>query len=143
MNAAIGALALSIALVGCASSPGETAAPQPGFAKINSEIFEPNCTFACHSGGAFAAGGLDMKADPYRTLVDVRPVASVCKADPMVRVAPGDPDKSLVYVKVVAKVEGKPAPCGDGMPAGVDRAALTADEVDVIRAWIEDGAPDD
>jgi hypothetical protein len=143
VKTAVLAIAASLALVGCGETQGPGGAPRPSFAKINTDVFEPNCTYACHSGGEFAAGGLDMKADPYRTLVGVRAVAAVCKSSPMVRVAPGQPDESLVYLKVAAKLEGKPAPCGDGMPAGVDRPALTADEVDAIRAWIEDGAPDD
>ncbi len=137
------ALALSLALAGCGETQGGGPAPGPSFAQINTEIFEPNCTNACHSGGQFAAGGLDMKADPYRTLVDAHAVANACESSPLVRVAPGKPSESLVYLKVVAKLDGKPAPCGDGMPAGVDRAALTADEVDAIRSWIEDGAADD
>lgn len=142
MKAAI-VVALSLALAGCGETQGGGPAPGPSFAKINTEIFEPNCTYACHSGGEFAAGGLDMKADPYRTLVGVRAVADACKESPLVRVAPGKPAESLVYLKVASKLDGTPAPCGDGMPAGADRAPLTAEEVDTIRSWIEDGAADD
>jgi hypothetical protein len=136
------AFGLSIALIGCVGAP-ETAPPQQSFSKINTQIFEPNCTYACHSGGEFAAGGLDMKADPYHTLVGTRPVAGACESSPMMRVDPGQPDQSLVYLKVLAKLEGKAAPCGDVMPLGVDRPSLTADEVDAIRSWIEEGALDD
>jgi hypothetical protein len=131
-----------VGLVGC-GAPETPGAPSVGFAEINHQVFEPNCTFACHSGGEFAAGGLDMKTEPYATLVGKRAVAGACKSSSLVRVAPGEPQQSLVYLKVVAKLEDEPAPCGDGMPAGVDRHALTTDDVDAIASWIEGGALDD
>ena len=50
-------------------------------------------------------------------------------------IEPGDPDKSLVWLKVN---EGT-APFGNRMPLSVE--ALSADQVELVRAWIEAGAP--
>jgi hypothetical protein len=134
---------LALGLSACAGAPETNALPASSFSRINTDVFEPNCTFACHSGGEFAAGGLDMKEDPYGSLVRARPTAMECRGSEMLRVAPGKPDESLVYVKVRAKLDGVAPPCGEGMPSGANRAALDADDTEAIRAWIEAGAPDD
>ncbi len=80
-------------------------------------------------------GRLDMHQESlaYANLVeamsDNRPDAGC--AD-MVRVVPGDPEASLLYRKV-AEIDL----CGKRMPP---RDALPADEIEIIRAWIEAGA---
>jgi hypothetical protein len=52
-----------------------------------------------------------------------------------IRVVPGDPDKSLLYLKLA----GHP-PCGDPMPA---TGALDAAKVEIVRSWIAAGAKKD
>jgi hypothetical protein len=52
-------------------------------------------------------------------------------------VTPGDPDESYPFAKLTgtqSKVGGR----GDSMPAGQGR--LPPNEIELIRAWIQDGA---
>jgi hypothetical protein len=133
-------LALSaVAVPGC---DVEEPPPGPTFARVNEEILKPNCTFACHSGGDNAAGGLDLSVDPYSVLVGAAPTALACEGVAMKRVAPGDPMTSLVYVKVLAKQENVEPICGDVMPPAPE-PALTQAQLDLVRAWIAAGAPND
>ena len=137
-----------MALVGVQGCGGEDGAAEveegpPRYADIEATIFQPACTFACHSGGEFAAGGLDMQAPPRTSLLEVPAKAKVCADSGWRRVVAGRPEESLLYVKVAAKIEGTEAPCGDTMPAGVDRPALSAEDIERVRAWIEAGALED
>ena len=136
------ALLVLAAAAGCGDGAESEPEPEeaPSYAEIEQQIFAPACTFACHSGGEFAAGGLDMQSPGHAALVDVPATAAVCADTEWKRVVPGRPEQSLLYVKILAKLEGTPAPCGDGMPAGSNKPALSADEVESIRAWIAAGA---
>ena len=138
---------LAALLVFVAAAPGcdveePTPPAKPTFARVNEEILKPSCTFACHSGGDNAAGGLDLSEDPYGVLVGTEPTALACVGVAMKRVAPGDPNTSLVYVKLVAKQENVDPICGDVMPPAPS-PALTQDQLDLVRAWIAAGAPND
>ena len=53
--------------LGCAAESTVEGAPA-GFTAIDTDVFQPSCTFACHSGGDFAAGGLDMVQCPTRAV---------------------------------------------------------------------------
>jgi hypothetical protein len=135
-------IVLAAVSVGCVAAD-ESVAKAPSFSEINKTILSERCTLACHSGGDFAAGGLDLSLSPHAVLVDAKPTAVDCAGSPMKRVVPGNPDASLLYVLVSTKVHGEAAPCGETMPLGADRAALTQGEIDRIRAWILAGAKDD
>jgi len=101
-------------------------------------IFEQRgCTEQlCH--GAAVAGGLDLRAgESYENLID-RPASSVLGA---VRVVPGQKAESLLYINLAAKTlpDQWTAPLRP-MPFGA-LPALTVDELDAVRRWIEYGAP--
>ncbi len=54
-----------------------------------------------------------------------------------IRVIPGDPDGSFI----IQKLEGRPTPLlGDQMPQG-GPPFLDQSTIDVIRQWIQNGAP--
>ncbi len=137
------------ALLGCAALGLVLAASACGnevpttFSGINAQIFSRSCTFACHSGGEFAAGGLDLEGDAYHALVRKPAVAAACLDAGFERVTPGDPDASLLIQKIEAKVDGTHPPCGAEMPSGLRRAALDPDEAEAIRIWVQKGAPND
>ncbi len=84
-----------------------------------------------------------MTGDLHAALIGVPASAAACVGNETPRVVPGDPSKSLLYIKVAAKLDGCAVPCGDTMPLGPDIAPLSASEVELIRAWIAAGAQDD
>jgi hypothetical protein len=132
---------VAMGALGC--DVGDPPSDKPTFSRVNEEILKPNCTFACHSGGVNAAGGLDLSKDPRGQLVDTPPTAFACSGVTMKRIAPGDPDASLVWVKIMAKEHGTDPICGDVMPPGDDTPPLTADETTLLHDWIAAGALDD
>jgi hypothetical protein len=133
------------------SSPGAAATDAPCTAQYNStfevithEIFEKRgCTStACH--GAARSGGLDLRGEGvFDQLVDA-PIGSIpAETHPgLKRVVPGRKDQSLLWLNLAAATlpELWQAPLHP-MPLGLP--PLTFDELDVIRLWIEEGAPRD
>lgn len=90
------------------------------------EIAASSCE-GCHSGGA-AAGSLDLSVDPCVAVVDV----PATNYDGLL-VAPGDPDASVLFQKMIDSGE-----YGGVMPT---TGVLDDDSLDVVYAWILDGAP--
>ena len=93
----------------------------------------------CHNdapsfgGLAFFPGGA---AAAYANLVGVPAGAEdgyQCRASKLVRVQPGDPEVSLIYLKLTNP------PCGSRMPPAAFGVA-TAQEVELVRTWIAGGA---
>jgi len=132
---------LAIVAVACGGSPDESEPAGTTFEAINADVFVPRCTNACHSGGPdIAAGGLDLRDDPGTSLIDHPATASVCKGMGMKRVVPGHPESSLLYLKILSKIDGSEAPCGDGMPSGVQVEPLSSEEAERVRAWIAESS---
>jgi hypothetical protein len=88
-------------------------------------IFAARC-LNCH--GSAALGDLDLGTDAYAALVDVPSAQNAA----VKLVVPGDPAASMLYQKVTGTQTD-----GGSMPPG---STLVADEAEVIRAWIADGA---
>jgi hypothetical protein len=105
------------------------------FAEVYTNVLEPNgcVTSYCHwlIGGPPAAGP---EHNAYVKLVGVASTEQGCGG--MTLVAPGDPDHSLLYLKLSMDQP----PCGSRMPSGQN--PLAAAEVDLVRAWIAGGAPE-
>ena len=89
---------------------------------------------SCHGG----SGGLNMstRAMAYTNLVGVAAAGGSCGSSGLTRVVAGDPGRSLLYEKVA----GAPS-CGARMPRNA--TALTAAQIETIRAWIAAGARND
>jgi hypothetical protein len=128
--------------------------PPPTFTRVYTAIIEAHCTGCHHPGGSgVTVGQLDMSSQgvAYADLVGVAAqgtaagtsgVACAPAVPPFVRVVPGDAAGSLLLDKVAAKRAGTNPPCGSPMPLGV-APPLTEDEVLLIAAWIDAGAPND
>jgi hypothetical protein len=85
----------------------------------------------CHGSGA---GGMSIAPDdPFKTIVNV----TSSEAAPMLRVKPGDPLNSYVYIKL--RCEGGIAG-GGCMPGGGN--AGNPQIAQIFLEWIEAGAPD-
>jgi hypothetical protein len=112
------------------------------FEQIQTVIFERRgCTSAiCH--GASASGGLDLRPEvAYDNLVDQPPQSVSSEQFPgLVRLLPARKDRSLLWLNLAAAVlpEQWEAPLRP-MPLAAD--PLSLEELDLLRMWIEYGAP--
>ncbi len=122
------------------SLAGPTPSLEPTFSSIQAEIFESTdsagrsaCT-NCHSAtGRNPVGGLNLDhAAAYANLVNV-PVREKPGA---IRVIPGDPDNSYL----IKKLEGASDIAGRRMPFN-GPPYLTDGQIQIIRRWIQIGAP--
>ncbi len=108
---------------------------QPSLASIQNSIFTPTCSVAgCHSGppGPNLPAGMDLSSAnaSFSSLVNIASFQETT----ILRVATGDADNSYL----IQKLEGTSAQ-GSRMPQGgpfLDQATI-----DVIRLWIDIGAP--
>ena len=106
------------------------------FARLQAKIFTPSCAItSCH--GAAASGGLTLSAGAaYASLVGVAPTNTSAQSAGLLRVAPGDPDRSFL----LRKLEGTLA-AGEGEPMPRVGATLDPPLIDLVRRWIAAGAP--
>lgn len=103
----------------------------PTYRSVARDFFGQLCV-GCHAG-ASAPKGLDLTEDEaWEHLVEV---PSVQRPD-LHLVAPGAPDSSYLIVKLT----GGDGMAGRQMPR--NQPARAAEEIDVIRAWIAEGAVD-
>ena len=155
---AVFALSVSAALsLGC----GSGAAPAANsFTKVYTEVIQSTCANDyCHYYGVAGANaltpgnsGLDMssKVRAYWSLFDRPCIGTSCNQLGK-RVVPGDPDSSMLFLKVQDPAPA-PVPCGSEMPADINTflttgtvlfitgTALPQEKQDLIQNWIKDGA---
>ncbi|HZJ55242.1 MAG TPA: c-type cytochrome domain-containing protein [Myxococcaceae bacterium] len=113
--------------------PDAKTSADPSFLAEVSRVLARACA-DCH-GGISPAAQLSLEAGTsYGDLVNV-PAAVSCRGEP--RVTPGDPDHSVLLLKMSG------ADCGQRMPPTnptyYDHAP---DELALVRTWIQNGAPD-
>lgn len=109
-------------------SPGGGGTPTESFASIQSQVFVPRCV-QCH-GSSRREQNLDLQNNAYNNLVN-RQSTQVN----MLLVSPGNPDASYL----IHKIEGRPGIVGSQMPQAM--TPLTGAQIDAIRRWIQNGAP--
>ncbi|GIW42289.1 MAG: hypothetical protein KatS3mg076_2866 [Candidatus Binatia bacterium] len=110
------------------------------FALIQAAIFEKRgCTSqGCHDS-ASRQGGLDLtRGASYGNLLRIP-----SQRDPrMVRLEPGAPDESLLYLKLAAATIPESYDPAIGAPMPVGLPPLRRNELEAVRIWIRDGAPE-
>ncbi|HNH50704.1 MAG TPA: hypothetical protein PKY30_26960, partial [Myxococcota bacterium] len=121
-------------LLACNNGPGKDSpvdsSPQveeQGYCAVLT-VLDSECVF-CHSAGDSPPGGLNLATDPHAATVGVASVGYPGQT----LVVPGDPDNSLLYLKMT-DASGS---WGSSMPPS---GMLGAAQTDVIRSWIADGA---
>lgn len=99
----------------------------------------------CHTkggGAGYTTGKLNLQDDSaYTALVNVK-VTDQLTAKNWVRVKPGFPDSSMIYLKItmaIPKTPGVDRPYGARMPLSPE-LPLTQSTIDIIKKWIADGA---
>ena len=136
-----------VALVGasaCGGSAGDRGTgPQSGtFGLIQTSVLAGNCT-SCHaSGTAFAIeSGLSLDgATAYKNLVNVEAHDQTARSDGLLRVVPGNAQKSLLYQKLILWDPNHARNYGAPMPLGGQ--SLTVGQIELVRKWINAGAPE-
>jgi hypothetical protein len=118
------------------------------FASVYLDIFcHVGCVNPYCHGSRGAWGSLDLASSidlAYANLVGHRTGLTVpadgratCRDSTLLRVAPGAPERSVLYLKISGA-----APCGTRMPpAGSGLAMLAPEQIEQVRRWIEAGAP--
>lgn len=113
-----------------------------------STIFQANCTVGCHSGGSPSAN-LDLSGNPgdlMSALVGVTPTNPGAVAKGYKLVDPGYPHNSFLLYKCATTdwdtQYGMDVSEGNTMPAG-GQPALEKEEIELLRQWIQYGAPQD
>lgn len=140
--AALGGLAST---AGCGSKESEgKVALDPTFENVHKEVLLTSCAFSSCHGERSPAANLDLTTvDSCAKLV----WKDSCVRKDRSRVVPGSPEDSYLYSKVTGTDLGTPATAGDCAPKGdlpthmPPTEKLPADKVELIRAWIDIGAP--
>ena len=118
-----------VVLLGLLESPAR--ADEPAFASDVLPLLKSRC-LVCHIPGG-DSGGLSLHPKTaYDSLVDARSTQS-----PLMRVAPGKPDESYLFLKITGR---HLAAGGSGERMPFNDTPLTPEEVERVRAWIEAGA---
>ena len=134
----ITALSLSTLISACGGSNATSSSPVtlptlsgPTLSKDLQPIFNNNCV-VCHQGQG--QGGLTLEpSKAYANLVNVPSTES-----PLKRVTPGSPDQSYL----VAKLNGTQVQAGgSGAQMPFNSPPLPAAQIDLVKTWITQGAP--
>ncbi|MFN8061062.1 MAG: hypothetical protein U0Q12_18025 [Vicinamibacterales bacterium] len=124
---------LNAAACGGSSSPTGPSSSSSGsltesFASIQSVVFASKCT-SCH-GATRTEASLNLQTGAYANLVNRRSTQTA-----FLLVSPNDPENSYL----IHKLEGRSGIVGTRMPQ--TGAALSTSDIDVIKRWIQSGAP--
>jgi hypothetical protein len=125
-------------LAGCAGSgPPAMNESVSTFARIQTQVFDVSCSSdSCHSSLG-QAGSLVLEAGHAWDSLVSQPAANLVAADHgWMRVTPGDPERSFLLAKLTDTLAA-----GEGGSMPYNAAALDADTIEILRAWITAGAP--
>jgi hypothetical protein len=104
----------------------------PTLDSIQANVFSVSCAVSgCHRGGGAPYG---LQLEPGLSAGNLINVPAPRNAN-LIRVVPGDPDASFL----IQKLQGIDGLLGDRMPDG--GPYLSTATVNVIRQWVQDGAP--
>jgi len=140
------ASAVLVGVVSCGSGSGDYGQPPAGGGQtplgptldsIQANVFSVNCA-GCHAGATPPQGLSLASADSsYTNLINVVSPRDPNPSNPTyVRVRPGNPNDSFL----IQKLEGTQT-LGNPMPLPLGTPPLPPATIDVIRQWIQNGAP--
>ena len=113
---------------------GTAEAGEVSFLRDVVPVFKTSCVM-CHLPGTEPGGLALHPKGGYANLVGVKSTQS-----PLLRVAPGSPEDSYLYRKLIG-TQVAAGGTGERMPFG--DSSLSNEQIDVIRRWIADGAKSD
>lgn len=130
-------IGLAGALIGCAGAGPDTTGSGTGLAAIQSEIFNQSCVSgSCHNLIARAGNLALVDGASYGQLVGVAADNFAAHQAGLSRVTPFQPDVSFLLIKLTNPTQAE----GSRMP--LSAAPLSAAQIDMIRQWIANGAPE-
>jgi len=138
--ALVGMVSCGLGFIGCGG--GSDAPPlQPveaaTFERIQEQVFNVSCTAeACHSSVGRAGELVLEEGHSWDGLINHTPSNPVAAAAGAMRVMPGDPERSLLLNKLMPNLAA-----GEGRSMPYNAAPLPPETVEIIRAWIDAGAP--
>jgi hypothetical protein len=137
---ALGCLVMALA----ACDEDDPVTPEPvSFSADVQPILTENCV-GCHGGDTPAAGMNLAAGQAFANTVDVRAVQTDTSTL-LDRIEPGNPEASYLIHKIQGTQTASPTIRGRGqrMPLGcptAERRCLTAEEIQLIRQWVVEGA---
>ena len=107
------------------------------FDRIRQEVFARSCALSgCHDSESHTGNMILLPNAAYSETVGVDADNAAAHADGLKRIDPGNPQNSLLFLKVDAKTHGTPLPSGYGEPMPRIGQPLSAHLVDIIELWI-------
>lgn len=132
----------AVAAFGCGGGDdgddgGSNVPTKPSFTRVTKEVitFKTCGGPLCHDSSAVAGFALGSRDQLHATLVGQKAAGPECATSGLDRVVPGDPDSSLLYLKLSSA-----PPCGEPMPL---MNPLEVSQVELVRQWIAEGAKND
>jgi hypothetical protein len=114
--------------------------PANSFTEVYTKTIQPKCSndYCHYNGASLPFSGLDLSSQEhaYSSLVGVPCTSNNCSQRGM-RVVRGDPDKSVLYLKLPDELPAGTLRCGPQMPAD-----MTAFRTNGISVLTFDGCPD-
>lgn len=108
----------------------------PTYHAIYQEVLGPTCGVEFCHGGTADYLQLWTEAEGYQSLLRAPAQGPACAPTGLLRVDPGHPETSLLYLKLTSS-----PPCGSRMPLEYGCAGgLDPREVEQVRSWIAYGA---
>ena len=131
-------------LSACAGEGPPPSSVDSGFDAIQRSIFNVSCLLAgCHNSTDRSGNMVLEEGQAYSNLVNVSPAKIQARAAGLLRVAPGDPARSFLLIKLIggstSAVGGFDPRYGSPMPK--TGGPLSSADIDQIRSWILAGAP--
>lgn len=129
-------LLVGVVCSGCAGDGPAATSGGGSFETMQETIFQTTCLDGgCHNFTDQAGGLVLERGVSYGELLNVTPQNLAAREAGFARVVANDVDTSFLLFKV----QNPPSQFGTNMPQG--KPPLSAAEIDLIRQWIEDGAP--
>jgi hypothetical protein len=124
------------ATAGCAGDGPPPSGAASAFDVIQEQVFNQNClSGGCHNSQS-RAGNMNLSPGvSFDEIVGSLSDNPAARADGLLRVEPFDPDNSFLMIKLT-----EPSP-DQGSPMPLNELPLSAGDIELIRAWIADGAP--
>jgi hypothetical protein len=140
ISRSLAALWIALVAAGCKKDPVSppTSGIQPTFSSIQTNVFAGCATPSCHSTFANRGNMILEHDSAYANLVGVPAFNDSAAHAGLLRVKPGDPDHSFLYVKI----SGQP-PAAEGVRMPNSSFPLDAETISAIRTWIANGAKKD